>query len=226
MNLPQKSYVVHILYLHVCIYVYVSPICVYMCKLYISAHICLYVPILLVYVCICVGIHKQLYVYVYGCICLYPPVSACITCIMMYVHASACIGMYLAVHVCICMYELVCIFWRWFKVPPKIHSSWRLQGGNFSVQNENKAGIKCLLTKLEFKHLSPKSYESVSPTEPLRLHTDMIKCGVIIACKRDTDTYIYIHTYIHTYRHIHTNKYDTSKYRLIHTHMYWRLVGL
>ncbi len=82
------------------------------------------------------------------------------------------------------------------------------------------------LTKLEIEHLSPKTYESVSPTEPLCLHTDMIKCGVIIACKRDTDTYIHIHTYIHTYRHIYTNIYDTSKYILIHTHMYWRLVGL
>ena len=73
------------------------------------------------------------------------------------------------------------------------------------------------LPKLEFEHLSPKTYESVSPTEPLWLHTDMIKCGVIIACKRDTDTYIHIHTYIHSYRHIYTRYIiQANTYSYIH----------
>ena len=81
------------------------------------------------------------------------------------------------------------------------------------------------LTKLEFEHLSPQSHESVSPTEPLWLHTNMMKYGVIIACNRDTDTNIHIHTHIHTYRHIYTNIYDTGKYIHIHTHMYLLLVG-
>ena len=96
-------------------------------------------------------IHIHTYIHTYMhithvcvCICMYMYVSTCICLYYMYVHASACIGMYLAVYVCICMYELVCIFWRWLKVPPKIQSSWRLQGGKFSVQKENKAGIKCL----------------------------------------------------------------------------------
>ena len=69
------------------------------------------------------------------------------------------------------------------------------------------------LTKLEFEHLSPKTYESASPTEPLWLHTDMIKCGVIIACKRDTDTYIHIHTYIHTYA------YNTCMCMYVHVYV-------
>ncbi len=65
--------------------------------------------------------------------------------------------------------------------------------------------------------MSPKSYESVSPTEPLWLHENMTKYGVIIACKRDTDTYIHIHTYIYTYIHTYTiYKIQANTYTYIH----------
>ena len=73
------------------------------------------------------------------------------------------------------------------------------------------------LTNLELEHLSPKSYEFVSTTEPLWLHENMTKYGVILACKRDTDTYIHIHThtYIYTYLCI-----QYIWYKQIHTHTY------
>ncbi len=50
--------------------------------------------------------------------------------------------------------------------------------------------------------MSPKSCESISPTEPK--YGFKTKYGVSIACKRDTGTYIHIHTYIHIYIHTYT----------------------
>jgi hypothetical protein len=93
MDLPQNSYVVHILYLHVCVYMCMYRLYVFACAIYIyiPAYICLYVPVLLVYVCICVGIYKHMYVYVYVCICMYQPVSACMAYMCMYLHVLVCI---------------------------------------------------------------------------------------------------------------------------------------
>jgi hypothetical protein len=128
----------------ICMYVYICVCIAYMCMYVQNVYICSYLFVCAYIACICMYLcwHPQAAVCV--CICMYMYVSTCICLYYMYVHASACIGMYLAVYVCICMYELVCIFWRWLKVPPKIQSSWRLQGGKFSVQKEIETGIKCL----------------------------------------------------------------------------------
>jgi hypothetical protein len=77
MHLPQNSYVVHILYLNVCVYmcmyclyVYVCAKCIYLLNLFVCAYIaciCMYLcwhPQAAVCVCIC------MYMYVSTCICL------------------------------------------------------------------------------------------------------------------------------------------------------------
>ncbi len=82
----------------------VSPKCVCMSIMYKSAHISLYVPVLLLYVCICAGNYKNLYVYVYVCMSMYPSVPAGMIYMCMYLYVLVCICLYMYVIACMCLY--------------------------------------------------------------------------------------------------------------------------
>jgi hypothetical protein len=195
MNLPQS----HILLIScICMYVYICMcVCIdYMCMYVQNVYICSYLFVCACIACICMYLCWHLQTPVCVCICMCVHVSTCICLYYIYEHVSACIGMYLTVY-----QRSDCPPKKLF--PPKICSSWRLQGVNFESKRKNKMP----LTKLGFEHLCPESYESVSPTEPQWLHTEMFKYGVIIASNRDTDTYRHIHT--HTYIYTYIYAYNT-----------------